>query len=109
MKNKILKQYLELINSKKIFKKGGNLGSSNKLKFYLNKLFDNIDLKDKTILDIGAGTGLITEGLVQKGLKVIAVDQSEVMIEEMKRKFGFQESLICIMINNIMEGKKIST
>lgn len=37
--------------------------------------------------DIGAGTGFITEGLVQKGLNVIAVDQSQAMLEEMKRKF----------------------
>lgn len=37
--------------------------------------------------DIGAGTGFITEGLIQKGLKVIAVDQSKAMLEEMKKKF----------------------
>ncbi|MBI4481598.1 MAG: methyltransferase domain-containing protein [Acidobacteria bacterium] len=38
--------------------------------------------------DIGAGTGFITEGLLQKGLKVIAVDQSEAMLAEMKRKLA---------------------
>jgi len=37
--------------------------------------------------DIGAGTGFITEGLVRRGLRVIAVDQSEGMIKEMKKKF----------------------
>ncbi len=37
--------------------------------------------------DIGAGTGFLTEELVQKGLNVIAVDQSEAMLEEMKNKF----------------------
>lgn len=37
--------------------------------------------------DIGAGTGFITEGLVKQGLRVIAVDQSRAMIEEMKKKF----------------------
>jgi ubiquinone/menaquinone biosynthesis C-methylase UbiE len=36
--------------------------------------------------DIGAGTGFISEGLIQKGLKVIAVDQSEVMLEELKSR-----------------------
>ncbi len=41
----------------------------------------------KAAADIGAGTGFITEGLVQKGLKVIAVDQSEEMLKEMKNKF----------------------
>jgi len=38
--------------------------------------------------DIGAGTGFIAEALVQKGLKVIAVDQSLAMLEEMKKKLS---------------------
>ena len=42
----------------------------------------------KWAADIGAGTGFITEELIQNGLKVIAVDQSEAMLEEMKKKFG---------------------
>jgi ubiquinone/menaquinone biosynthesis C-methylase UbiE len=37
--------------------------------------------------DLGAGTGFITEGLLRRGLQVIAVDQSEEMLAEMKRKF----------------------
>lgn len=42
----------------------------------------------KLAADLGAGTGFITEGLVQAGLKVIAVDQSEAMLAEMKKKFA---------------------
>ncbi|MDD1750604.1 MAG: class I SAM-dependent methyltransferase [Methanothrix sp.] len=38
--------------------------------------------------DIGCGTGFITEGLVQRGLKVIAVDGSESMLSQMKQKFA---------------------
>ncbi|NUM81765.1 class I SAM-dependent methyltransferase [bacterium] len=38
--------------------------------------------------DIGAGTGFITEGLVKKNLRVIAVDQSPAMMDEMKKRFG---------------------
>ncbi len=37
--------------------------------------------------DIGAGTGFITEGLVRKGLQVVAVDKSKAMLKEMKKKF----------------------
>ncbi len=44
--------------------------------------------KGKTAADIGAGTGFITQGLIQEGLRVIAVDQSEAILNEMKRKFG---------------------
>jgi ubiquinone/menaquinone biosynthesis C-methylase UbiE len=42
----------------------------------------------QTAADIGAGTGFVTEGLAQRGLRVIAVDQSEAMLAEMRRKFG---------------------
>lgn len=38
--------------------------------------------------DIGAGSGFVTEGLLKRGARVIAVDRSDAMIEEMKRKFG---------------------
>ena len=41
----------------------------------------------KLAADIGAGTGFITEGLMQKGLRVIAVDQSAAMLKEMGEKF----------------------
>jgi len=41
----------------------------------------------KIAADIGAGTGFITAGLIHKGLQVIVVDQSEMMLAEMKKKF----------------------
>ena len=44
--------------------------------------------KGKIAADIGAGTGFISEGLIQAGLQVIAVDQSEAILKEMKRKFA---------------------
>lgn len=41
-----------------------------------------------TAADIGGGTGFITQALVDRGLKVIAVDQSQAMLDEMRKKFG---------------------
>ena len=41
-----------------------------------------------TAADIGGGTGFITEALVARGLKVIAVDRSQAMLDEMRKKFG---------------------
>ena len=41
----------------------------------------------KQAADIGAGTGFVTEGLVRRGLGVIAVDQSKAMLEKLKKKF----------------------
>ena len=43
--------------------------------------------KGKIAADIGAGTGFISEGLIQAELQVIAVDQSEAILKEMKKKF----------------------
>jgi ubiquinone/menaquinone biosynthesis C-methylase UbiE len=38
--------------------------------------------------DIGAGAGFVTEGLLERGLRIIAVDRSEAMLAEMKNRFG---------------------
>jgi len=45
-------------------------------------------LPGRVAADIGAGTGFVAEGLLKRGLRVIAVDQSEAMIHQMKNKFG---------------------
>ncbi len=42
--------------------------------------------EDRLAADIGAGTGFITEGLIRRGVRVIAVDQSRNMIEELRKK-----------------------
>ncbi len=49
--------------------------------------------KGKIAADIGAGSGFISEGLIHKGLKVIAVDQSEEMLAEMREKFSSAEGV----------------
>jgi ubiquinone/menaquinone biosynthesis C-methylase UbiE len=49
----------------------------------------------KLAADIGAGTGFITEGLLRKGLRVIAVDLSEAMLEELRKKFGDFNAVDC--------------
>jgi len=45
----------------------------------------------ETAADIGAGTGFITEGLLEKGLTVVAVDQSEPMLEALKAKLSTKD------------------
>ncbi len=39
-------------------------------------------------VDVGAGTGFVTEALIEAGLSVVAVDPSEAMLVEMKEKLG---------------------
>lgn len=38
--------------------------------------------------DIGAGTGFITEGLIENGVQVVAIDQSQKMLNVLQQKFG---------------------
>lgn len=49
--------------------------------------------KNSLTVDIGAGSGFITEGLLKRGFKVIAVDRSKAMLEEMRRKFKDYKNL----------------
>jgi ubiquinone/menaquinone biosynthesis C-methylase UbiE len=41
-----------------------------------------------TVADIGAGSGFVSEGLVARGLRVIAVDQSPAMLAELRQRLG---------------------
>ena len=46
-------------------------------------------------VDLGAGTGFITGGLLGRGLRAIAVDQSPTMLEALRAKFPDDGSLDC--------------
>lgn len=48
-----------------------------------------------TAADIGAGSGFITEALLREGLQVIAVDQSETMLDVIHRKFAGAGKVDC--------------
>lgn len=47
--------------------------------------------------DIGAGTGFITEGLLRRGIQVIAVDESSEMLNQLKNTFNSDEGLSCLI------------
>ena len=46
-------------------------------------------------VDLGAGTGFVTGGLLERGLHVIAVDQSAVMLKALRAKFPETAALDC--------------
>ena len=50
---------------------------------------------DRRAVDLGAGTGFITTGLLERGLRVIAVDQSAVMLDALAAKFPEIAALDC--------------
>lgn len=58
------------------------------------KAIEQIDIKaGMTIADIGAGTGFITEGLLNHPVQIMAVDESEIMLDTMRQKFAGQERI----------------
>lgn len=50
----------------------------------------------KTAADFGAGTGFVTEGLLERKVKVYAVDQSKEMLELLRNKLGDKGDLVCV-------------
>jgi ubiquinone/menaquinone biosynthesis C-methylase UbiE len=80
------------MDSKGYFKEVANQWDTMRQGFFSEavreKAYDIAAVKEGQLAaDIGTGTGFVTEGLLQKGLNVIAVDQSEEMIDQMKQKF----------------------
>jgi C_GCAxxG_C_C family probable redox protein len=84
---------MEKRESKQYFEKVAGNWDSMQQSFFSeasrNKAYSMAKIKrgDK-IADIGAGTGYITEGLIDKDVIIIAVDQSASMLKEMKKKFN---------------------
>lgn len=88
------------MNSKKYFEKVASHWDSMRESFFSedvrDKAFDTANLQPgKLAADIGAGTGFITEGLVGRGLSVIAVDQSGSMLKVLKDKFPTTAQIDC--------------
>ncbi len=50
---------------------------------------------NETAIDLGAGSGFVTEALLEKGLNVIAIDQSSEMIDVLQKKFDNSTKLDC--------------
>jgi ubiquinone/menaquinone biosynthesis C-methylase UbiE len=49
-----------------------------------------------TAVDIGAGTGFVTQELLNRKLRVIAIDQSKEMLNVLEQKFGSGGAVTCI-------------
>jgi len=55
----------------------------------------------KIAVDMGAGTGFVTEGLLPYGVKVIAIDQSQEMLDHLKEKLTGQGEITCIQADGM--------
>ena len=80
------------MSSKQFFNEVAGEWDSMRANFYSEgvreKAFDRAGVRaGQLAADLGAGTGFITEGLLRRGLSVVAVDQSEAMLVKMRTKF----------------------
>ncbi len=86
------------LSSKKYFEEVAQTWDEMRQSFFPDSVRDAAykaaDIKSGQIAaDIGAGTGFVTEGLLNRGVKVITVDQSPAMLERMKAKFGSDKNI----------------
>ncbi|WP_242876006.1 class I SAM-dependent methyltransferase [Cellulosilyticum sp. I15G10I2] len=63
-----------------------------------DKVFSLSNIQPGTLaVDVGAGTGFMTGGLLGLGAQVIAVDQSLAMLEELDKKFNYNANIDCLV------------
>ena len=89
-----------MIDSKAYFDRVAEKWECMRKSFFPNEVRDTAlevaDVMPGTLAaDIGAGTGFVTEGLLLRGVRVIAVDQSQAMLDELKRSLNIFDGLIC--------------
>lgn len=87
--------------SKDYFDKVASNWDNMRTDFFLDEVrlvaYNTANIKEgKIAADVGAGTGFITEGLIKNNLKVIAIDQSEEMLNLLKDKFSYYKDLKCV-------------
>jgi ubiquinone/menaquinone biosynthesis C-methylase UbiE len=81
------------MSSKQFFNEVAGEWDAMRVNFYSEqvreKAFDRAGVRaGQLAADLGAGTGFVTEGLLRRGLRVVAVDQSETMLAKMESKFA---------------------
>lgn len=59
-----------------------------------DKAYSKAVINNKTVaVDMGCGSGFITEGLIDRSCNVISVDQSPEMLKQIKKKYGKYKNL----------------
>lgn len=89
------------MNSKKYFDNVSNEWDTMRKAFFSDsikvKICDTAQVvAGETAVDMGAGTGFVTQELLDRKLKVIAVDQSPEMLDILMQKFGSSGQITCL-------------
>lgn len=89
------------MQSKKYFDEISNQWDTIRQSFFSDSIRDKMcetaQVKEGlTAVDIGAGTGFVTQELLSRKLRVIAIDQSQEMLDVIKQKFASKGEVICL-------------
>lgn len=76
---------------------------------YLKKVLSDYNIRDGLVLDLGCGTGNITELLAQAGFDMIGVDNSEEMLAEAKQKQYESGSSILYLLQDMKDFELYGT
>ena len=75
----------------------------------LKKIIEIIDIKDKTILEVGPGTGNLTSFILKKNpKKIFVVEKDDRLVSSLQKKFQNQIEIINDDILNINEKELIN-
>ncbi len=81
--NAQLARFFRFVAEERFFASHGNWGTPARLRFYLDSLFRGIYLKDRRVLDVGAGTGIFSVYLSIMGAeKVYALEPEQAGSQE---------------------------
>jgi SAM-dependent methyltransferase len=72
-----LRRFLELVQEQRFFSPNGTWGTSDRLRFFLDRLFDGIDVEGKRCLDVGAGNGVFSIALGLRGASEVCALEPE--------------------------------
>lgn len=84
MEDLLSKQYFETVSNSWDEMGAGFFGEAPRQRIYTELRTK----KGAVVADIGSGSGYLLEGLVDKGLQLIAIDQSPAMLEKIREKLG---------------------
>ena len=76
---------------------------------YVNEILKKHGIKEGTVLDLGCGTGSLTEELDDLGYEMIGVDLSDEMLEIAVQKMEEKEREILYISQDMRELKLYST
>jgi len=89
-----LKELIELIGEKKLKKSlGQNLLINDRV---AEEMVEYLEGNDEEVLEIGSGTGIVTQKLIEKGLKPVCVEIDRDFCRVLKERFNDRIYLFCM-------------